>query len=408
MWIRSYAVHTLPHFRERTWIPDPGTSGGRRAREPFRYRAFVPDPIAELDPPLPLATAQRAGDADRAVAELNLASGLGGIEALARRLMREESVASSRIEGLALGHRRLAREEMAARLGDRADQTAATVLGNVRAMQHAIDTTAAVQRLDRDSLLEIHRALLESTPERAHAGAVRSSQNWLGGSYRSPRGAEFVPPPEDLVETLLDDLAAFLDRTDLPATVQAAIAHAQFETIHPFADGNGRVGRCLIHVVFRRAGLVSRLVPPISLVLARDGDAYVRGLTAFRTEGGLDEWVGYFAERTLLACVEGHRLANALAALVKEWLQRAGRPRRHSAAARLLEALPGQPIVDVATAAQITGASEEAARRAVLALERAGVLAQLTVGTRNRAWEAREVFDLLDTFEDEVGTGMSG
>jgi len=105
---------------------------------------------------------------------------------------------------------------------------------------------------------------------------IRSEQNWIGGAASSPRDAEFVPPPPELVPDLLDDLCAFCNREDVPASVQAGIAHAQFETIHPFADGNGRVGRALIHVVLRRRALAPRYVPPVSLVLAADASPRTR------------------------------------------------------------------------------------------------------------------------------------
>jgi Fic family protein len=205
------------------------------------------------------------------------------------------------------------------------------------------------------------------------------------------------------VPRLLDDLAVFLNRRDLPATLQAAIAHAQFETIHPFADGNGRVGRCVIHVVFRRAELAPRYVPPISLVLATEADDYVRGLTTFR-EGELEDWCGYFAVKTLEATRRARGLAERVRRQREGWIDRAGRPRLGSAARRLIEALSGQPVLDVRVAARLTGASDEAARRAVNQLAEAGILTQVTVGRRNRAWEAREVFDLLNAFESELAT----
>src|SRR5512139_89251 len=130
--------------------------------------------------------------------------------------------------------------------------------------------------------------------ERTRPGRVREEQNWIGGRLGNPSDAAFVPPPEDLVLPLLEDLVAFMARDDLPAAPQAAVAHAQFETIHPFIDGNGRVGRALVHVVLRRRGLAPRYVPPVSLVLAADAKAYVAGLTAFRDDRPTD-WIFLFA-----------------------------------------------------------------------------------------------------------------
>jgi Fic family protein len=302
-----------------------------------------------------------------------------------------------------MGHRRLARPAMAAQLDDRVDSNASAILGNIRAMQQAVDVTAAQASLVVDDVLAIHRTLLRATRDERWAGWIRERQNWIGGSSYSPRGAAFVPPPEDRVPELLADLVSFLNRGDLPATVQAALAHAQFETIHPFADGNGRVGRCLIHVVFRRAALAPRYVPPISLVLATEPDEYVRGLTSFR-EGAVEEWCLYLAAKTFEAARQARELAGRIERLQEAWIQRAERPRRDSATLRLIGELPGQPILDVRTVASLLVTSEESARRAVVALERAGVLTQITMGRRNRAWEARELFDALNAFERDLAT----
>ena len=135
-------------------------------------------------------------------------------------------------------------------------------------MEKAIELAAEPRELTVDDVIEIHRTLLDATRDTHLAGIVRDEQNWIGGSDFSPAGAEFIPPPPDAVGHLLTDLVAFLSRDDLSPTQQAAIAHAQFETIHPFADGNGRVGRCLIHVVYRRRKPPSSL-PVSSSVCAR-------------------------------------------------------------------------------------------------------------------------------------------
>jgi len=121
-------------------------------------------------------------------------------------------------------------------------------------------------------LLDFHQRLLAGTRLDAHAGAIRQEQNWIGGSSYNPCSAAFVPPPPEYVPDLLDDLCQFCNSDDIPAVAQAAIAHAQFDTIHPFVDGNGRTGRALIHLVLRRRGLATRVLPPVSLVLATWAD----------------------------------------------------------------------------------------------------------------------------------------
>ncbi len=194
---------------------------------------FVPEPIAEWDPPLSAATAALIGEADGEVRKLDRdAPGLVGLEALSRQLLRQESVGSSRIEGLAIGQRRLAR----AAAGVGRDETASQIAGNVAAMERAIELAAELRPLTTDDLLTIHRTLFAGTRDAHLGGHVREEQNWIGGSAFSPAGAEFVPPPPEYVGDLLGDLAVFLNRDDLPVTLQAAIAHAQFETIHSSAS----------------------------------------------------------------------------------------------------------------------------------------------------------------------------
>lgn len=233
------------------------------------------------------------------------------------------------------------------------------------------------------------------------AGELRERQNWIGGNAYNPGRADFVPPPPEHVKALMNDLVAFMNRTDLPPVVQAAIAHAQFETIHPFADGNGRVGRALIHMVLRRRGLAPRYVPPVSLVLAADAKAYVAGLTAFREDRPAD-WILLFGQAIERAAAKASELATRLAELQEKWRERAGRPRRHSSAEALIVELPAHPIITVATAQNFLGRSKQAVNEAIAVLADKGVLRAITLAKRNRAWEARELFDLIDDVEREL------
>jgi Fic family protein len=321
------------------------------------------------------------------------------LEVLARQLLRAESVASSRIEGLVISHRRLAKAAFA---GPNGDFTAQFVLQNIRGLEHASRLAVEAPRLAGETFAEIHRAMFEGTRDERYAGVVRDRQNWIGGEATTPANAEFVPPPASEVPALLADLAAFCDRDDLSPVLQAAIAHAQFETIHPFWDGNGRVGRALVHVVLRRRGLVDVFLPPVSLALAANADAYVKGLTSYRY-GDEADWYTLFADALHGAAVESVAFAARVRELQEHWRQQAGVPRRGSAAARLIEVLPAHPVVNLRTAVETTGASEPAALRAFERLERAGVLQQTTVGRRNRAFECVGLFALMDDFERRIG-----
>lgn len=389
----------MPRTVRLRWEGQPGGYG--ESARTFVYEAFVPDPVSSIDPVFPLSAAESIAEAERAVRDLDVARELSGLEALSRQLLRAESVASSKIEGLRLSHRRLARAVLDPAAADR---TARGVVGNIMAMEQAIQLGARADTVATEDLLELHRILFAGTEDERLGGRIRDRQNWIGGSSVSPRRAEFVPPPASEVRPLLDDLCTFVSRSDLPPVAQAAIAHAQFETIHPFADGNGRVGRALIHVILRRRAVAPRFVPPISLVLVANASSYVEGLTQYR-RGDLAGWATRFAHALRDSTVLAARLGAALAGLQAAWREVVGRPRRTSATQRLIELLAARPVIDINTAASQLGVSYPQAREAVLRLEGAMVLRPVTIGRkRNRAWEAPALLDLLDEFEFEALT----
>jgi Fic family protein len=354
-------------------------------------------------------------DAESALHRLNnSAVALADTEALARLLLRAESVASSHIEGLVIGGRRLLRAEVARSLGSSGtDVTADEVLGNVEAMTWAVDALTSAPRITVAGLLEVHRLLLAPTRLAEHAGRIRTEQNWIGGSSSNPCSAAFVPPPPEHVHELLVDLCQFANTDDLPTVAHAAIAHAQFETIHPFVDGNGRTGRALIHVILRRRGLVPRLLPPISLVLATWSASYLQGLDATRYRGradsavaraGLNRWIALFATATRRAVDDALGLERHIEEIEQQWRAALGRVRADSAVALLLAALPGAPIITVNSAASLIGRSYEATNEAIRRLCRAGVIRQVTVGQRNRAYEAEAIIDAFTALERQLAS----
>jgi Fic family protein len=390
---------TRGHYEDCWWEARPGAAGGRRNRQPFAYKAFVPDPIANWDISLRSDPVAAVSEATAALDRLE-SSGprLAPLEALARQLLRSESLASSRIEGLELSHQRLARATF---WEEAHDAKAADVLGNVAAMERAIEIAATASPFTVANLTEIHEVLLRFTMDKGIAGVIRKKQNWIGRNSYSPRDATYVPPPPSNVEPLLADLCAFMNRDDVPGVLQAAIAHAQFETIHPFADGNGRVGRCLVHAVLIRRGLAPHYVPPVSLVLASQVRDYIEGLVDFR-EGRIDEWVELFADATGLAARKAERLAREIEALEERWIDRLGRPRSDSSAYAVLRALPAHPVIDNATVQRLAGISDVAAGRLLNRLEETGIATRVGNRRRGRVWEARELFDLVNEFEQDL------
>ncbi|MDQ3574971.1 MAG: Fic family protein [Actinomycetota bacterium] len=393
----------LPEIVECVW--EGGGYGARRDRKPFRFHAFVPDPIGDWDEPLAGRAADAVARATGALGELQAAGAGHDLEALAGPILRAEALGSSFIEGLRASNRRLA---LAAYEPLAADGTARAVLGNVRAVERAIAIGTESRRFRLTDLLDIHRVLLEGTTEERHAGVVRTDQSWIGGRGTSPADASFVPPPPDRVPALLDDLVRFVGLDDLPAVAQAAIAHAQFETIHPFGDGNGRAGRCLIHVILRRRRLTPLFVPPVSVVLATRARRYIYGLVDFR-EGRIDDWIGLFADSVTTAAEATKRLWGQIDALLAQLLERAGSPRADSVARRIVLGLPAQPVVSADTAAARYGVTPTAARGALNRLQETGVLVPTRVGRRrDREWISDELFQLLDAFEHNLGQPAEG
>jgi Fic family protein len=391
----------LGHVEKRLWPTDPGAYGGRKARRPGAYQVFIPDEIAERDFPLDGDAVAAVTEATRALQHLESSPPrVATLGALAQNLLRSESVASSRIEGVHLSHKRLARAAYQAESGQR-DGRAAEVLGNVDAMRRAIEIGVTGNPLTVADVEDVHRTLLRFTQDADIAGVVRESQNWIGGNDYNPIGAAYVPPPPECVRPLLDDFCAFATRTDLAPIVQAGIAHAQFETIHPFADGNGRVGRALIYAVLRRRGEIRHYVPPISLILAAEPKTYVGGLTRFR-EGAVSAWIAEFADAAARAAKEAERLADGIERLQSSWLEALGQPRRDAAVRQLVSALPQQPVIDVAVAQALTGKSHVAVGNALLALERAGILNRLNERKWGRVWECDQLLNLVDAFEKSV------
>jgi len=400
---------------KRRWEGEGQSGLARRDRRSCEYEVYIPDRLVGRSFALEGSVAADVTEAEIAIARLNLeAQSLSNSEALARLLLRSESVASSKIEGLEVGARRLLKAEAARDLGEpTADVTAGEVLGNIDAMAHVISGVGEGDPITLDLLLDTHRRLLAGSRLEEHGGHLRQQQNWLGGSDFNPCNAVFVPPPFELVEEYMVDLCDFCNSDSLPAVAQAAIAHAQFETIHPFTDGNGRTGRALIHMVLRRRGLAQRVLPPVSLVLATWAADYVAALTATRYIGratspaaseGLNRWIGLFAAASRRAVADANAFEERIASLEARWREQVGPIRRNSAADLLLSALPGCPILTVRATASLLGRSWQAANEAIARLEAAGVLRQVTVGKRNRAFEVPQLIRAFTDLERRLAS----
>lgn len=367
----------MSRYIDLLWAPDGSANLSRRDHAAGNYRAFVPDKLGDSLPVLSVEAQRAAEDALAVLARADERIGLNG-RYLNHLLIRSESISSSWIEGNRITPKKLAIAELL----HQGTRTALDVVANVHATEEAIaelaDRTRTISVEDIERLQHVIEPRLEL--------GLRREQNWVGGSGWSPLRADFVPPPASEVPDLIEDLAAFVTLSEGNPVVRAAIAHAQFETIHPFIDGNGRTGRALIHTILRRGDSVRNTLIPISTVFAGSTDAYIAGLTAFRAEPPeVNEWVIAFAEATELAAGNAVRLAEDAAALdgksVKDFVhfrEAAGIapavPRRDAVSLRILGGLATDPVLTVESASRRHGVSLAAAHRALVELADAGVL----------------------------------
>lgn len=354
--------------------------------------AWVPAPLAERSFDLAEATVRRTEQAAAAARQGSDAL-QGDWSALARLLLRAEGVASSYVEGV---HAPVA-EVAIAELDHTIGETAAWVADNLAAVLEAVGEAHAGP-LAVASLHRWHSRLMAGSshlPEHLIGGA-RNVQGWIGGT--SPLDAALVVPPPELITGLLDDLVAFANGTDVDAVTQAAVAHAQFELVHPYADGNGRVGRILVEwILTRRLALLSP--PPISVQIARDIGGYLSGLTLFRLDQP-DPWVSWFAGVVATSGKTTGRLVTAAADLRSQWEIRLAGVRSHAIARRVLVLLPAHPVLDATTVARELDVSERGALGALDTLHARRILERFTPapGARGRPrhwWVATELLSLV-------------
>lgn len=302
-------------------------------------------------------------------------------------LLRSESVASSRIEHLTSSARKILEAEVTGR----GSANATLIAANTRQMAAAIEHSGATV----EGIRGMHRILLaESAPD--IAGVFREQPVWIGGSDHHPGGALFVPPHQRHIVGLMADLESFIARHDLPVLAQAAIAHAQFETIHPFADGNGRTGRALVHAILRARGVTSSVALPISAGLLARVDDYFAALDAYRA-GDVELIVELTALAALEAVERGSWLAAELLEIRAEW-NGILTARKDALAWQVLDLLIRRPVLTTAAVAEEFAVSAETARNALDRLEADGIAVSAQVDKRQRAWRSPDVLLLLDDF----------
>lgn len=383
-------------FETVPWHRDHDAETSRRAylAAAGPYRAAVPPLISDQAVSLPSDLLALADDATAAITRFD--AELGSVAApFAAVLLRTESASSSQVEHITSSAKQVALAE----IGEASSSNARLVVGNVQAMEAAIELS---DRLDPQSVIEMHRALLGGRAADI-TGAWRAEQVWIGSRSASPHLAEFVPPHHGRVADLMDDVMAFARRTDIPVLVQTALAHAQFETIHPFPDGNGRTGRALVQGMLRAGRITRTVTVPVSAGLLHDLPGYFAGLTAYR-EGDPGPIIEALAEASFAAVRNGRRLAEQLLAVRDRWDADVV-ARADSSVHGLKTYLLRQPVVTNRVVAATLGVSGVAAQSSIDRLVEAGVLEQAGGGRRNRRWAAPEVLAALDAFGERAMRG---
>ena len=384
----DWAPHT---FEVRPWRQRSprGPAADRRLRE---ITVSLPPYIRGLELPMDRALTAMATASAGDLSHLDLVHGRT-LSALNHLQLRTEAVDSSKIENVDASLADYGR----ALLGVGANASAVSMASATTALTRMIADADATRSIRPEAILTAHRELFRRNPDEAHrAGSFRTTQNWVGGSDWSPLGSLHVPPPPETVPSYLEDLFAFANREDLPAVAQAAIVHAQFESIHPFIDGNGRIGRTLIHAVLRRRRATRHLTVPIASALVAHRESYFDALNDYRG-GEARTIVAMMATAVRISTAESWVTATNVLAIRERWGEAVPGARPGHPLFRLLDLMAEEPILNVELVAGRLGTTEEAAQQAIDAAADAGVLVRARRSRRAPVWLAQ---DLLSEVEE--------
>jgi Fic family protein len=368
------------NYETLSWDISPAAAYVRAAqRQRGDYKAAISANIADLTVNLPSDALADAEDASREVTRFDVELG-GEIAPFSSVLLRTEAAASSNIENLTASARAIAEAELP---GARTTANAKAVVANTAAMLAAINLA---DNIDDAAILAMHEALMRDVHPKS-AGRWRAEQVWIGGGTHGPRGAMFVPPHHSRVSAAIDDLLRFAQRDDIPALPQIALAHAQFETTHPFADGNGRTGRALIQAMLRHRGLTRNVTVPVSAGLLTDTDSYFAALTAYR-EGDPVPIVRRVSEAAVAAVFNGRQLVSDLHAVHAGWNDKIT-ARSDSAVWQVGDLLRRRPVINTALLTEELGIESKHARRYLGPLSEAGIIVETSSSAQPRLALAR-------------------
>ncbi len=380
-------------YEQRHWEP------AREVRDSFGphraslgpYRAVVPARIEGLLIDLEPETMALAADATAELIRFDTEFGRPDT-AVAPLLLLAESAASSAIERVTSSTQAIA----LAVLEESLEPSANEIVSNARAIEVAL---ALAGSLSEDTVVQVQRRLMASTrPERR--GRWRDQQVWIGGGTQGPQRASFVPPHQSRVAEYMTDLMNFARRRDLPALPQIAVMHAQYETVHPFLEVNGRTGRAITQGMLRRADITRNIIVPLSAGLIQDTAAYFDALTKYRM-GNIHPVIEVFSRGAFTAVANSRELIDDLAAVEQNWAERTN-SRQGSGARRLISLLKRQPVINSRSATEFLDVTIPNAQLAINRLVDDGILTQIGSVRRNRVWAAREIINALDRFAERT------
>jgi Fic family protein len=387
---------TAVKYETLPWDISPDAAYVRAAQQQRgNYEAAISANIADLTINLPADTLADAEDASREVTRFDAELG-SEIAPFSSVLLRSESAASSNIENLTASTRAIAEAELP---GAKTTANAKVIVANTAAMIAAINLA---DNIDDAAIRAMHEALMRDAEPKS-AGRWREEQVWIGGGTHGPRGAMFVPPHHSRVVAAIDDLLRFTRRDDIPALPQIALAHAQFETIHPFTDGNGRTARALIQAMLRRKGLTRNVTVPVSAGLLTDTESYFAALTAYRG-GDPAPIVRRVSEAAVAAVVNGRQLVSDLHAVRAGWNDKIT-ARSDSAVWQIADLLLRRPVINTALLTEEFGIESKHARRFLGPLSAAEIIVETSSGPRSRVWRSTEVIAALDAFAERARRG---
>lgn len=382
-------------YAERRWVPSASASWGARAEEAvygMPYRSAIVPHIADLTPsPSPEVTG-KAEEAERELTRFDAELGTR-VSGFAPVLLRSEASSSSQIENLTAS----ARAILSAELGAKGSRNAGDVAANAAAMRASLDVASDPSQ---ESIRKMHAVLMEKQP-RHTPGQWRKEPVWIGTRSASPVGAQFAGPDHEDVPGLVEDLEKFARQERIPALVAVAVAHAQFETIHPFTDGNGRTGRALAQSMLRYRGVTRNVAVPVSAGLLADVEGYHAALTAYR-EGEVDPIIDAFADASLRAVNNARQLVREIEEVRAGWEQRLS-VRRNSNAWRLLDILARRPVLNSAAAAEELGVKQPNVYPPLKALVEAGIVKSKREHGLGPFWRSDEILSAIDGFAERAG-----